>query len=174
MIPLIQAEILNAGWLSEKEFADIVSISQVTPGPIGINAATYVGFKTAGFSGSVCATLGVFLPSFLLIIAIAHFITKFKNNRNIEAVFLGIRPATIGLISVAVIFFAQMSIFLLPLGAENIGRLILGRTFDYPFSFAVNPISMLIFTIVLIGITRFKLSSINALIISAILGILLF
>jgi chromate transporter len=116
MIPLVQLEIQNAGWLDAKEFADIVSIAQIKPGPIIVNAATYIGFRTAGIPGSVCAALGVFLPSFLLVMMAAVFFEKFNENRIVKAIFSGIRPATIGLIFIAALFFAQISIFSSSLG----------------------------------------------------------
>lgn len=174
MIPLIQAEMQDAGWIDAKEFADLVSISQITPGPIGVNAATYVGYKTAGVAGSVCATTGVFIPSFLLIIIAAHFLRKFTNNRIIESVFKGLRPATIGLIAVAVSFFAQTSIFSLPVGLENIGRFILRKPFTNPFSFRIDPSGFIVFAISFLLVARFKLSAISVIFISAILGIVLF
>lgn len=174
MIPLIQMEIQNAGWLDAKEFADIVSISQMTPGPIGINAATYVGFRTAGILGSVCATLGVFLPSFILIMISAAFFEKFSENRIVKAIFSGIRPATIGLILIAVLFFAQVSVFSSSLGIENVGRILLAKKIESPFSFKLNIDGLIIFLLIFLGITRLSLSAISAILISAVLGILLY
>lgn len=174
MIPLIQTEMQNAGWIDAKEFADIVSISQMTPGPIGINAATYVGFRTAGIPGSICATLGVFLPSFLLIMMAAAFFGKFSENRVVKAIFAGIRPATIGLIFIAVLFFAQVSVFNSSLGIENVGRFLLAKKIESPFSFKLNTDGLIIFLLIFFGITRLRLSAIFAILISAVLGILLF
>lgn len=174
MIPLLETEMQNSGWIDMKEFADIVSISQMTPGPVGINAATYVGFKTAGIPGSICATLGVFLPSFILIIMAASFFENFKENRFVAAVFMGIRPATIGLISIAVLYFAQLSIFLLPLGLENVGRYVLGKGVVKSFSFKLDFRGIIIFLLIFMGARRLNLSAIYAIILSAILGIVLF
>lgn len=174
MIPLIQMEIENSGWLDSKEFADVVSISQMTPGPIGINAATYVGYRTAGIPGSVCATLGVFLPSFLLIMLTAVFFDNFKENRIFNAMFLGIRPATIGLISVAVLFFAQTSVFTVPLGLENVGRLLLAKEIQFPFTFKIDIKSLTIFLLIFWGTILLRFSAISAILISAVLGVLLF
>lgn len=174
MIPLIQMEIENSGWLDSREFADVVSISQMTPGPIGINAATYVGYRTAGIPGSVCATLGVFLPSFLLIMLTAVFFDNFKENRIVNAMFLGIRPATIGLISVAVLFFAQTSVFTVPLGLENVGRLLLAKEIQFPFTFKIDIKSLTIFLLIFWGTILLRFSAISAILISAVLGVLLF
>ncbi len=174
MIPLIQTEMQNAGWIDTKEFADIVSISQMTPGPIGINVATYVGFRTAGIPGSICATMGVFLPSFLLIMMAASFLGKFRENQIVKAIFSGIKPATIGLIFIAALFFAQISVFSSSLGLENVGRFLLAKKVESPFSFKLNTNGLIIFLLIFLGITRLRLSAILAILISAMLGILLF
>ncbi len=110
MLPLIQQEVVTAhNWISAKEFIDVVAISQITPGPISINSATYIGFKTAGIPGSVLATLGVITPSIILMVIISKFFIKFKNNKYVENAFLSLRPATIGLIAAAAIMVAQSS-----------------------------------------------------------------
>lgn len=111
MLSLIQAEVVDRyGWISSQEFTDIVAISQMTPGPIGINSATYIGYTAihnAGFStemsilGSVIATLSVCLPSFILVLLVSYSFAKFKNNRYVAAAFTGLRPATVGLIAAA-------------------------------------------------------------------------
>jgi chromate transporter len=111
MLPMIYQEIGSFGFMPASEFSDIVALSQMTPGPIAVNAATYVGFKYAGFWGSVSATVGVCLPSFMLILIIAAFFYRFKESRVVQAVLSGIRPATVGMIATAVLFFAQTSIF---------------------------------------------------------------
>ena len=110
MVPLMEREIAAHGWLAAREFADIVAISQMTPGPIAVNAATYIGFRVAGVAGSAAATLGVFLPSLILVLLVARFLRKFKESRGVEGVLSGIRPATVGLIASAVVFFSGMSI----------------------------------------------------------------
>lgn len=109
MLPMIYKE-LETFNLTSREFSDIVAISQMTPGPIAVNAATFVGFNTAGFWGSVFATAGVSMPSFLIILAIAAFLDKFKSNKVVQSILMGIRPITVGMIASAVIFFANTSI----------------------------------------------------------------
>ena len=110
MLPLIQREVVTAHkWIGTKEFIDVVAISQITPGPISINSATYIGYKTAGIFGSTVATLGVIFPSIIIMVIISKFFIKFKNNKYVENAFLGLRPATIGLIAAAAILVAQSS-----------------------------------------------------------------
>jgi chromate transporter len=173
MIPLIQEEIQANGWVEAREFADIVAISQMTPGPIAVNAATYIGTKTAGIPGSVFATLGVSLPSFILVLLIARFFAKFKDNYMVEAVLKGIRPVTIGLISSAVIFFAEMSIFKDKLPFERIKYMLTGKFVNLLEGIRIEPGAFLIFIIILIAVKKFKMNPIIAVVSSAVLGMIL-
>jgi len=110
MLPLIEREIVTTHhWINYKEFIDIIGISQMTPGPIAINSATFVGYKVAGFAGSVAGTLGVVAFSFLLVSIASHFVMKFKESKAIKSVLLGMRPAMIGLIIAAFISLAKQS-----------------------------------------------------------------
>lgn len=103
MLSLIQHEVVDKyGWLTSQEFTDIVAISQMTPGPIGINSATYIGYTATGSVwGSVIATIAVCLPSFFLVLLISYFYEKFKSNKYVAAAFCGLRPMTVGLIAAA-------------------------------------------------------------------------
>ena len=99
MIPLIQKEVCeNKKWLSEKDISDIVAISESTPGPIAINAATFVGWRRAGFRGAFMATLGVVLPSFLIISLLSLILTEFQSYKAVRYAFMGIRAAVLALI----------------------------------------------------------------------------
>ncbi|HVI40026.1 MAG TPA: chromate transporter [Anaerovoracaceae bacterium] len=111
MLPLIFQSVQEFGIMTSAEFSRLVALSQVTPGPIAVNAATYVGYKYAGFGGAVAATIGVALPSLILVLIVMHFIQKFEESKSLNAVLCGIRPATVGLIASAVIFLAENSIF---------------------------------------------------------------
>ena len=102
MLSLIQTQVVvSHNWLTESAFTDIVAISQMTPGPIGINCATYVGYEVAGILGSMTATLAVMLPSFLIVLTIVKFYTKFRGNKVFEGVMSWLRPAVVGLIGAA-------------------------------------------------------------------------
>ena len=103
MLSLIQGEVVTRyEWLTAQEFTDIVAISQMTPGPIGINAATYVGFTASGnVWGSIVATFAVVLPSFILMITISKFFLKYQKHPAVESVFKGLRPAVVGLLASA-------------------------------------------------------------------------
>ena len=115
MLSLIQYEVVDKyHWLTLQEFTDVVAISQMTPGPIGINSATYIGYTATGSVwGSVIATFAVCLPSFLLVLLISFFYAKFKNNKYVAAAFTGLRPMTVGLIGAAALLLMNKEISLL-------------------------------------------------------------
>ena len=111
MLPLMQTEIItNHRWLTEKVFMDIIAIAEMTPGPVAINSATFIGFRTAGFLGSALATLGVILPSIIIVLIIARLFNQFKNSPWTRAVVTGIKPAVIGLIAIALISLGQTAL----------------------------------------------------------------
>ena len=100
MIPLIQKEVVdNKKWVSDEDILDIVAIAESTPGPIAINAATFIGYKTAGVMGSAFATLGVVLPSFVIISLIAYLLAEFAHIKLIRYAFFGIRAGVLALVS---------------------------------------------------------------------------
>ena len=115
MLPLIFQGVQDFGIMAADEFSRLVALSQVTPGPIAVNAATYVGYQYAGLAGATVATFGAMLPSFLMVLIVMRFLKKFAESGAMNAVLSGIRPATVGLIASAVIFLAETSIFNGPL-----------------------------------------------------------
>ncbi len=108
MLSLVQDEVVvKQGWVTEQQFTDIVALSQVTPGPIGINSATYIGYTATGsILGAIVATLAVSLPSFILVMLISMAFSRFRQNRWVEAAFVGIRPASVGLIASAALLLS--------------------------------------------------------------------
>ena len=160
MLPLIYQEIQTLGLIPTREFSDIVALSQMTPGPIAVNAATYIGYKSGAFWGAAFATLGVTLPSFIIIILIDSVFTKFKENRIVKEIISGIRPATVGMIASAVIFFAETSIFTGELSTVN---------WLEPLK-SVNISALVIFILTIIGATKFKIGPITLTILAGIIG----
>ena len=167
MLSMIQGEVVTRhGWISAQEFTDIVAISQMTPGPIGINSATFVGYSTlidAGYTpamavlGSATATFAVILPSFILMLIISRYFLKFQKHPVVMAVFSGLRPAVVGLLAAAA---------LLLMNSENFGS-----PTDDMRSFII---SCLIFLVVFIATRHFKISPILMIVISGIAGLLLY
>ncbi|MDR2804370.1 MAG: chromate transporter [Dysgonamonadaceae bacterium] len=113
MLSLIQYETVeHHHWLTAAEFTDVVALSQMTPGPVGINTATYIGYTvTGGVWGSVVATVAVCLPSFIIGLLIAGSYRKFRSNRYVGDAFRGLRPAVVGLIAAAVLLLMNRENF---------------------------------------------------------------
>ena len=111
-MPLIQAAVVDTyHWLSLSEFIDIFTISQMTPGPIGINAATFAGMKIAGLGGAICATMGFVTPSIFLCIALAKMIFKYGDLGAIHGILNGLRPAVMALIAAACVSFVLLAVW---------------------------------------------------------------
>ena len=100
----------KTGWFTYAQLADMVAISESTPGPIGINMATYVGFETAGILGGIVATLGLIAPAIVIIVIVAGFLKKFQDNEYVQNVFYGLRPASVGMIAAAFVSVLTMSV----------------------------------------------------------------
>lgn len=168
MLSLIQAQVVTAhGYLTESAFTDIVAISQMTPGPIGINTATYVGYEVLasstgshllGILGSATATLAITLPSFAVMLLVVKFYTKFRRNRLFEGVMAGIRPTVVGLIAAAAVVLVVSTSWNGAVPSFSIVReniidwkswIILGAAFAASFGFKVNPILLIIASAVL-------------------------
>ena len=140
MLSLIQYEVVDKHhWLSLQEFTDVVAISQMTPGPIGINSATYIGYTVTGnLWGSVIATIAVCLPSFLLVLLISFFFAKFKKNKYVAAAFTGLRPMTVGLIAAAALIMMNGENFI-----DYKSILIFAAAFYLTWRYKVHPILMI-------------------------------
>lgn len=154
MISMIQGEVVTRHeWLSSNEFTDIIAISQMTPGPIGINSATYVGYSAvvnAGYShavgilGSTIATVSVVLPSFILMVLISKFFLKYQKHPIIASVLEGLRPGVVGLLAAAALVL---------MNGENFGTynwqiltsiILFAGTFIASYRYKVNPILLIV------------------------------
>lgn len=123
MLPLIQEEVLRKGWSTNKELIDFIAVSESTPGPFAVNISTFlgsqIGAESGGFAiaqigsilGSACATLGVILPSFIIILIVAQFFEKFKTNKTVQGCMTGLKPAVIGLIGSAIVSVGETVFF---------------------------------------------------------------
>jgi chromate transporter len=109
MIPIIQREMSKRGWISDDELPDIVALSQSAPGVMAVNISIFAGYRLRGIKGSIAATLGSIMPSFLIILAVAIFFSVFRDNPWVERAFKGIRPVVISLIAVPMINMARKS-----------------------------------------------------------------
>ena len=108
MIPIIQYEVVNRRrWLSEQEFVELLTIAQAAPGPISLNTAVFVGYKCKGYKGALAAIMGVVIPSFVIILAVAMFFHTMRDNRWVDAAFKGMRPAVVALIVAPIVGLAK-------------------------------------------------------------------
>lgn len=163
MLPLIYQSVRSLGYMSAEEFSNMVALSQVTPGPVAVNAATYVGLLNSGIAGAVVATIGVCLPCFLIMLAVSTFLEKYKDNRIVEGAFSGIRPVTIGLVGTAAVFIAD--------GVLTKGTLVSTSMAD-PDYYNLIPIGIFVLSILLMG--KFKVKPIWTLLIMAGAGSLIY
>ena len=165
MIPLLTDEVLAHGWLTQDQIMNFIAVAESTPGPIAINMATFIGASQAGFFGSVCATLGIVLPSFIIILLIATIIKNLMHFSGVKAFLTGLRPVICGLI-VATGLLMVLSVIV---GLEKIGQSV---HIDYK--------SLIIFGVVAITHIVYKklkkktISPILLILLSAVLGVLLF
>ncbi len=167
MLSMIQGEVVTQyNWISTSEFTDIVAVSQMTPGPIGINSATYVGYTaivnagyspTIGILGSCIATFAVVLPSFVLMLTISKFFLKYRKHPLVESVFSGLRPAVVGLLAAAALLLMNGENFSTP--DENL------------FQFVV---SILLFIAAFVGTRRFKINPILMIVLCGALGAVIY
>ena len=162
MIPLVKEVVLEYGWLTESEFYNFIGICESTPGPIAINMATYIGARQGDLLGSICATVGVILPSFIIIILIAALLKNIVKNPYVQAFLAGIKPVVLGLIvSTGLILFAKA------IGYVNL------KTFNFnlPATIIFGVLVILYFGV--LKLFKKKLSAVSIILISAILGILI-
>ena len=101
----------RTGWFTAAQLADMIAVSESTPGPIGVNMATYVGFHTAGIVGSLVATLGLITPQIVIILMISRVLQKFRQNKTVDAAFYGLRPCSVGLIAAAGLLVVKVAMF---------------------------------------------------------------
>ena len=123
MLPFIQQEVLNHGWVAESDLINFIAVSESTPGPFAINMATYIGSQVGGgygfwgsLFGAFCATLGVVLPSFIVILIVARFYEKYKQSKIVKGCMSGLKPAVVGLIGAAILSVVAEVLF--PLGLK--------------------------------------------------------
>jgi chromate transporter len=138
MLPLMQTEFITVHhWLTSEEFIDIIAVAEMTPGPVAINSATYIGYQTLGIAGSIVATLGVISPSLIIILIIARLFKRFSSTPMVRAIIQGLRPAVIGLILTAVVVLGKSALTearAIPIALASFLLLLGGR---------VHPISVL-------------------------------
>ena len=167
MIPMIQSEVVGRGWISSSALTDFIAISEATPGPFAINIATFVGSQTAGVLGAVCSTIGVVLPSFIIILLVAFVMTKIIKNRFVQGALRGIRPVILALIlSTAIVFFMKAVYF----GGNDL----FSQTAAFDRKSFVLLLILGSFVVIYQKVNKKGLNPIALLALSALLGVLIF
>lgn len=148
MLPLIESEVIKNGWMEMQELVNFIAVSESTPGPFAVNISTYVGAETAGLLGAICATVGVVLPSFIIILIVAKCFAAFKQSKVLEGCMRGLRPAVVALIAGASISVGKSAF--VPNGLEGfsnsafIGACIIFLFMVFLQSKKVHPIGIII------------------------------
>ena len=170
IVQLIYDSIQPFMTISQEQFANIVAISQITPGPLGINVATYVGHECAGIAGAAVATFGVALPAFVLMTIVCSVLRKFNENRFVQGALAGIRPAVIGLIGAAVITLAPPAVVGETRLGTGLATTIGGGLADALANTPVDFLAILMVAITVVLIAKFKKSPIFVLLIMGCIG----
>ena len=143
--------------LTSSEFANLLAIAQMTPGPIGINTATYVGYQTNGILGGVIATIGLLTPAVFLVLTASYFFQKWEKSKTVQGLLYGMRPATLGLIISAVLIFANIAIFTTPVTIDNVKLWLTNSPEAGSFGIRIIPLAIAITS----GIVLAKYKKIN-------------
>jgi len=167
MIPIIERELMANSWLSNADFVRIISVSEMTPGPIAVNTATFVGYEVAGFFGGLIATAGVTMPSFILILSTAYILNKYRSHPLLCSVLNGVKPVVLALIIFAAVFVGRHVLF-----NDEISI----NTFTVPdpaagFLNLIDPFMVIIMVISLVMLLVLKINPVLVLLTSGILGI---
>ncbi len=158
-LPFLYEMSTKTGWFTTADIADMIAVSESTPGPIGINMSTYAGFTTGGVLGGVAASIGLSVPSVIIILIIAKFLEKFRNNRFVEGAFYGLRPASIAMITAAGLNVARVALVNMDaLAAGNYGEFFLWK-------------AILLGIAIFIGQRKLKWSPVIFIAIAAVVGI---
>lgn len=160
-LPFLQELISKYGWITSEELINMIAISESTPGPIGINAATFVGNTTSGVFGGIAATMGLITPSIIIIIIVAHYFSKFSDKHIVKSAFYGIRPAVAGLIGAVGFEVAKITLF-------NLEKYFVTRKLLDLF----NIKGIMLFIVMLYGIDKYKKHPIVYIIAAAVIGII--
>ena len=143
--------------LTSSEFANLLAIAQMTPGPIGINTATYVGYQTNGILGGVIATIGLLTPAVFLVLTASYFFKKWEKSKTVQGLLYGMRPATLGLLISAVLIFANIAIFTTPVTIDNVKLWLINSPEVGSFGIRIIPLAIAITS----GIVLAKYKKIN-------------
>lgn len=166
MIPMIQEQVVGKGWITGESLTDFIAISEVTPGPFALNISTFVGNVVGGPFGAICATIGVILPSLIIIIIIAMIMKKFITNKYVKGALSGVKPIVLALIlSTALLLFIKVIFFK-------------GQSLQSEFTFDRKSLTLFITLLIFLGVhkvvTKKSVTPLKLLGLSALMGLIIF
>ncbi len=170
LVPLLTAELVGPGKpLTPREFSSLVSIAQATPGPIGINTATYAGFTQHGVIGAVLATAGIITPAMILVILAIKVLKRYEQSLPVQGFLAGMKPASFGLILSAAVIFAELSIFSADIPWHGIWQWLTGAAVDF-HGFHLRISALLIAAATVVVMLKTRISFLYLLLVSAVIG----
>lgn len=161
ILPLIYQSVSEFNAIDEEEFANLFAISQATPGPLAVNAATFSGFETAGIPGALAATIGVAFPAFILVAICVKFLNKYKESQLVQGAFTGIRPVAVGMIMAGFLMMAETTL----VSGSIFDIKSFGEVFD-----VIKPVQTVMIIATFIAAKKFKVSALKLIFIMGILG----
>ena len=167
LVPIYIEDLINSRhWMTLEEFGNLIAISQMTPGPIGVNAATFFGYQYGGIFGGFLATCGLLLVPFFLMILVVRSLDRWSQTRLVNGIMDGLRPAVFGMIVASLVIYLGLSVFTEPIPWDKILR----WKPELPPSFSINPAALILFIISTILFARTRIAIITVIFLSALAG----
>ena len=160
-IPFMQELSVKTGWFTHAQLINMIAISESTPGPIGINMATYVGYTVAGYWGGLIASIGMITPAMIIVLAVARILSNFRENAILESAFYGLRPASVGLVTAAGLNILLLSLIRLDLWKQT------GAIFDL-----LNPKAIILAAVIFLLTKKTKAHPVIFIACSAVIGVI--
>lgn len=175
LTPVYIEELVDGrGWMTLAEFGNFLAITQITPGPVSINAATFFGFRYAGIPGAIAATAGLLTPSLILMTLALHFMHRWSESRFMKGLLWGVGPATIGLMVTALVIFVEMSIFSGNIPWKFFGQFLMLKHPAWPEGLHLRPLAIAICAACTYALVKTKVPITTMIFISALIGAILF
>ena len=164
ILPLIYQSVSEFNSIDPDEFANLFAISQATPGPLAVNAATFTGFETAGVAGALAATIGVAFPTFILVAVCVKFLNKYQESKLVQGAFVGLRPVAVGMIMAGFLMIAETSLF-----SGNFSDFAAVASFG-DFLEVIKPVQIGMAAVTFIAAKKFKVNALTLIVIMGVLG----
>jgi chromate transporter len=175
LTPIYIEELINGRhWMTLDEFGNLLSIAQITPGPISVNAATFFGYRQAGIPGAIAATTGLLMPSFILMTLALRSLKKWSDSNVVKGLMWGVGPATMGLMATAAVIFVEMSVFTGPVPWQTFFDAVSFNHPVWPEGLRIRPLALVICLASAVALCKTKIQITTLIFISAAIGAALF